>query len=62
MKRSGGGAARRLMAAVCVVCGVLAFWSGMLLLSHWDDLWSAGDFYQSGSIVYPFIRCRHCVQ
>ena len=62
MKRSGGGAARRLMAAVCVVCGVLAFWSGMLLLSHWDDLWSAGDFYQSGSIIYPVIRCRHCVQ
>ena len=62
MKRSGGGAARRLMAAGCVVCGALAFWSGLLLLSHWDDLWSAGDFYQSGSAAYPAIRCRYCVQ
>ena len=42
---------RRLGAAtLCLVCGVLAFWSGLMLLSRWDDLWSGGDFYQSGSL------------
>ena len=41
---------RLCAAALCVVCGALAFWSSLLLLSRWDDLWSAGDFYQSGSL------------
>ena len=41
---------RRLAAAVWVVCAAAAFWSSVLLASHWDDLWSGGDFYQSGSL------------
>lgn len=35
---------------LCILCGASAFWSGLLLCTKWDDLWSAGDFYQSGSI------------
>ncbi|OUN06282.1 hypothetical protein B5G43_10010 [Flavonifractor sp. An92] len=38
------------VAVLCVVCGAVAFWSSLLLFSRWDDLWSAGDFYQSGSL------------
>ena len=44
-------------AALCIVCGALAFWSSILLVSRWDDLWSAGDFYQSGSLysaLWPY--------
>ena len=36
--------------ALCLVCGTLAFWSSLMLMSQWDDLWSGGDFYQSGSL------------
>ena len=48
--RSAGRFRRGCMAVLCVVCGVLAFWSSAMLCSHWDDLWSAGNFYQSGSL------------
>ena len=29
---------------------------------HWDDLWSAGDFYQSGSISTPLVLAEDDVQ
>ena len=53
---------KRCAAALCVICGALAFWSSMLLVSHWDDLWSAGDFYQSGSMYEAKARYGYDVE
>ncbi len=48
--RSANRLWKKCAAILCVVCGVLAFWSSAMLCTHWDDLWSAGNFYQSGSL------------
>ena len=49
-------------AVLCIVCGALAFWSSILLVSRWDDLWSAGDFYQSGSLYESLRPYRAAVE
>lgn len=49
------------MAALCMVCGALAFWTSLILFSRWDDLWSAGDFYQSGSLWNAMSICQGSV-
>lgn len=48
--------------ALCLVCGTLAFWSSLMLMSQWDDLWSGGDFYQSGSLWYAMTQYQWTVQ
>ena len=37
-------------------------WSSILLVSRWDDLWSAGDFYQSGSLYESLRPYRAAVE
>ena len=53
---------RSCLALLCVLSGSLAFWTSVQLMNHWDDLWSAGDFYQSGSISTPLLLAQDDVR
>ena len=53
---------RFCLAALCVVSASLGFWTSLQLMAHWDDLWSAGDFYQSGSISTPLLLAEDDVR
>ena len=53
---------RFCLAALCVVSASLGFWTSLQLMAHWDDLWSAGDFYQSGSISTPLVLAEDDVR
>ena len=40
--------ALKVLAVILVVITMVgAFWAGFLTLTHWDDLWSDGDYYSS---------------
>ena len=32
---------------VCVLCGALTFWSGLITLIYWNDMWLGADYYDS---------------
>lgn len=54
MKKIRVGPGPKLLASLlCVVFSCASFWTGLLTVSNWDDLWSGGNYVDSYSINDP---------
>ena len=45
-----GPVSRPVFFLVSTVVTVMAFWAALITMSQWDDLWTGGDYVDSGSI------------
>ncbi|NCB63206.1 MAG: HAMP domain-containing histidine kinase, partial [Clostridia bacterium] len=67
MKKIRVGLGPKLPAfALCLVFSCVSFWTGLLTLTNWDDLWSGGNYVDSYSINEPlsdyYYRLREAMQ
>ena len=54
-----GPVSRPVFFLVSAVVTALAFWSSIVTMSQWDDLWNGGDYRDSGSLRSALLSYDH---
>ena len=50
MRRLCQPAARAAVFLLLMFLSAAGFWAGLITVARWNDLWSGGDFYRSGTL------------